>query len=97
MCLKKNEVFENIDRNEIAEIIKRRANKTVIEGGNKMSVKEMIKKEIDKLPENLLPEVFDFIQFLESKRERIMTAKASQDLSTASFQKIWDNRRGRNL
>ena len=56
-----------------------------------MSVKEMIKKEIDKLPENLLPEVFDFIQFLESKRERIMIAKASQDLSTASFQKIWDN------
>jgi len=91
MCLKKNEVFENIDRNEIAEIIKRRANKTVIEGGNKMSVKEMIKKEIDKLPENLLPEVFDFIQFLESKRERIMTAKTSQCLSTASFQKIWDN------
>jgi len=28
-----------------------------------MSVKEMIKKEIDKLPENLLPEVFDFISF----------------------------------
>jgi len=56
-----------------------------------MSVKEMIKKEIDKLPENLLPEVFDFIQFLESKRERIMTAKASQDSSAASFQKIWDN------
>ena len=91
MCLKKSEVFENIDMNEIAEIIKRRANKTIIEGGNKMSVKEMIKKEIDKLPENLLPEVFDFIQFLESKRERIMSAKVSQDLSTASFQKIWDN------
>jgi len=91
MCLKKNEVFENIDRNEIAEIIKRRANKTVIEGGNKMSVKEMIKKEIDKLPENLLPEVFDFIQFLESKRERIVIARASQDLSAASFRKIWDN------
>ncbi len=56
-----------------------------------MSVKEMIKKEIDKLPENLLPEVFDFIQFLEGKREKIMTAKAAQDLSAASFQKLWDN------
>ncbi len=56
-----------------------------------MSVKEMIKKEIDKLPEDLLPEVIDFIQFLENKRERIMIAKTSQDLSTASFQKIWDN------
>jgi len=56
-----------------------------------MSVKEMTKKEIDKLLENLLPEVFDFIQFLESKRERIVIARASQDLSAASFRKIWDN------
>lgn len=57
-----------------------------------MSVKEIIKKEIDKLPENLLTEVFDFIQFLESKkREGTLIAKASQELSTASFQKIWDN------
>ena len=56
-----------------------------------MSVKEMTKKEIDKLLENLLPEVFDFIQFLESKRERIVIVRASQDLSAASFQKIWDN------
>lgn len=32
-----------------------------------MSVKEMIKNEIDKLPENLLNKVFDFIQFLENK------------------------------
>lgn len=56
-----------------------------------MSVKEIIKKEIDKLPENLLTGVFDFIQFLESKRERTLIAKASQGLSTTSFQKIWDN------
>lgn len=56
-----------------------------------MSVKEIIKKEIDKLPENLLTEVFDFIRFLENKRERILITKASQELSTASFQKIWDN------
>lgn len=56
-----------------------------------MSVKEMIKNEIDKLPENLLPEVFDFIQFLESKREKTLLAKASQELSGPSFEKIWDN------
>lgn len=56
-----------------------------------MSVKEMIKNEIDKLPENLLQEVFDFIQFLESKRERGLLVKASQELSKASFEKIWDN------
>ncbi|MBI4839059.1 MAG: DUF2281 domain-containing protein [Nitrospirae bacterium] len=56
-----------------------------------MSVKEIIKNEIDKLPENLLAEVFDFIQFLESKRDRILLARASQELSRASFKKVWDN------
>ena len=56
-----------------------------------MSAKEIIKKEIDKLPENLLAEVFDFIQFLESKRDRNLLVKASQELSTTSFKKVWDN------
>lgn len=56
-----------------------------------MSVKDIIKNEIDKLPENLLSEVLDFIRFLESKKERTTLAMASQELSTASFQKIWDN------
>ncbi|MBI4710117.1 MAG: DUF2281 domain-containing protein [Nitrospirae bacterium] len=56
-----------------------------------MSVKEIIKNEIDKLPENLLAEVFDFIEFLESKRDRILLARASQELSRASFKKVWDN------
>jgi hypothetical protein len=53
--------------------------------------KELIKKEIDKLPEDILAEVFDFIQFLESKRERNLLAMSSQELSAASFQRIWDN------
>lgn len=56
-----------------------------------MTVKEMIKKEIDKLPEGLLEEVFDFIQFLESKKRKTILTKASQELSIASFQKVWDN------
>lgn len=56
-----------------------------------MTVKEMIKTEIEKLPENLLAEVFDFIQFLEIKREKNLLAKAFQELSCVSFQKIWDN------
>ena len=30
----------------------------------------MIKKELEKLPEGVLAEVFDFIQFLELKREK---------------------------
>jgi hypothetical protein len=53
--------------------------------------KELIKKAIDKLPEDILAEVFDFIQFLESKRERHLLVRSSQELSAASFQRIWDN------
>lgn len=56
-----------------------------------MSVKEVIKKEIDRLPEDILAEVFDFIQFLESKKEKTLLTKASQKLSEVSFKKVWDN------
>jgi len=56
-----------------------------------MLVKELIKKEIDKLPEDILAEVFDFIQFLESKRERNLLIRSSQELSTKSFKRVWDN------
>lgn len=56
-----------------------------------MSVKELIKNEVDRLPENLLVEVYDFMQFLEVKKERNLLAKAFQELSAPSFQKIWDN------
>jgi ABC-type dipeptide/oligopeptide/nickel transport system ATPase component len=53
--------------------------------------KELIKREIDKLPEDVLGEVLDFIQFLETKKERNLLARYSQELSTGSFQRIWDN------
>jgi hypothetical protein len=53
--------------------------------------KELIKKEIDKLPEDILAELLDFIQFLESKRERNLLVRSSQEASTASLQRIWDN------
>lgn len=56
-----------------------------------MSVKELIKNEVDRLPENVLVEVYDFMQFLEVRKERNLLAKASQELSAPSFQKIWDN------
>lgn len=56
-----------------------------------MKVKEMIKKEIDKLPENMLIEVYDFVRFLETKRERERLTKASQMMSESSFEKIWKN------
>lgn len=56
-----------------------------------MSVKELIKKEIDKLPENMLAEVYDFVRFLEVKKERELLVKGSQKLSKSSFERIWDN------
>lgn len=56
-----------------------------------MTVKEKIKEEVDKLPENLLEQVLDFIQFLENKKEYTLLMKASQMLSSATFKKIWDN------
>jgi len=56
-----------------------------------LAVKERIINEIDRLPESYLSEVFDFILFLESKKEKDLMSKASQQLSTASFEKIWDN------
>jgi len=56
-----------------------------------MFVKEMIKKEVDRLPESLAAEVYDFIMFLESRNEKAIFAKGAQTLSAPSFQKIWDN------
>jgi len=53
--------------------------------------KEVIKREIDKLPEDVLGELLDFIQFLETKKEGDLLTRASQELSTGSFQRIWDN------
>jgi hypothetical protein len=34
-----------------------------------MSIKEIIKGEIETLPESILTEVYDFIQFLEAKKQ----------------------------
>ena len=56
-----------------------------------MSVKEMIKKEVDLLPENLLIEVYDFILFIENKRDKDSLIKGATVLSARSFDKIWDN------
>jgi len=54
-----------------------------------MTVKDMIKNEVDRLPENLLGEVYDFILFLETKKEKALLTKSYQQLSEASFEKIW--------
>ena len=56
-----------------------------------MTVKDLIKKEVERLPESVLAEVLDFIQFLELKQEKHLLDKASQNLSETSFGKIWSN------
>jgi hypothetical protein len=56
-----------------------------------MSVKDLIKNEIEKLPESFLLEVYDFIRFLEIKEEKGRLIRASQKLSRKSFEKVWDN------
>lgn len=57
-----------------------------------MTVKDMIKKEIDTLPENILVEVYDFVRFLEIRKDRELLQKVSQALSEKYFNKIWDNK-----
>lgn len=56
-----------------------------------MTVKEMIKKEIEKLPENMLVEVYDFVRFLETKKDKELLTQTSQKMSEISFEKIWNN------
>lgn len=56
-----------------------------------MSVKEMLKREIDSLPEEILKEIYDFVKFMEFKGEKEMLTKVSQNLSSSSFQRTWDN------
>lgn len=56
-----------------------------------MLVKDLIKNEIEKLPESFLLEIYDFIQFLETKEEKERLLRASQELSRKSFEKVWDN------
>ena len=54
-----------------------------------MSGRDLIINEIDRLPEEFLPEILDFIQFLEVKEEN--TIRSSQVLSERVFGNIWDN------
>ena len=54
-----------------------------------MSGRDLIIDEIDRLPEELLPEILDFIKFLEVKEEN--TIRSSQVLSERIFENIWDN------
>jgi hypothetical protein len=52
-----------------------------------MGKKELLKNEIEQVPENLLDEVLDFVHFLKGKiiKERLNTAIASE----SSLKKDW--------
>ncbi|MCJ7577669.1 MAG: DUF2281 domain-containing protein [candidate division Zixibacteria bacterium] len=52
-----------------------------------MGKKELLKSEIEQVPENLLDEVLDFVHFLKAKiiKERLNTAIASE----SSLKKDW--------
>ena len=58
-----------------------------------ITMKDLIKREIEKLSGNLLEEIFDFIQFLETKRDKALFVRASQEMSGAAFAKVWDSMR----
>jgi len=56
-----------------------------------MSVKDLIKNEVDRLPESVLIQVYEFIQALEARNDSDDRVKSSMEQSAASFQRIWDN------
>ena len=56
-----------------------------------MSVKSLLKNEIDNLPENIASEVFDYLRFIKFKNEEELLIKNAQELSESSLEKIWNN------
>ena len=56
-----------------------------------MSVKDLIKNEVDGLPESVLIQVYEFIQALEATKDIDDHVKSSMEQSAASFQRIWEN------
>ncbi|MCM0594241.1 MAG: DUF2281 domain-containing protein [Gloeotrichia echinulata IR180] len=52
-----------------------------------MTIKEQLLQEIEKVPEPLLQEVLDFIQFLQNKRQQEKLEITL--LSESSLQKDW--------
>ncbi|MDF5740151.1 MULTISPECIES: DUF2281 domain-containing protein [unclassified Nostoc] len=53
-----------------------------------MMIKEQITQELDKLPEPLLQEILDFIQFLQAKYQKDKTLEINI-MSESSLQKDW--------
>ncbi len=53
-----------------------------------MTIKEQITQELEKLPEPLLQEILDFVQFLQTKHEQRNMLEITI-MSESSLQKDW--------
>ncbi|MFH1856680.1 MAG: DUF2281 domain-containing protein [Candidatus Omnitrophota bacterium] len=64
-----------------------------------MNIRERIFREVKKIPEALLPEIMDFILFLEKtkKKERIKTAAASELSLSKDWLKPEEDKAWKNL
>jgi hypothetical protein len=56
-----------------------------------MPIKETLYLEIEKLPEEMIPEIMDYVAFMESKSGKLELTRKTQTLSEPAFSKIWDN------
>jgi hypothetical protein len=56
-----------------------------------MTLKYIIKQEVEKLPDSALSAVLDFIRFPELRHEKGLLAEGMQHLSRKSFDAIWNN------
>jgi mRNA-degrading endonuclease RelE of RelBE toxin-antitoxin system len=53
-----------------------------------MTIQEQITKELEKLPEPLLQEILDFVQFLQTKQQQKQNLETAI-MSESSLQKDW--------
>jgi len=53
-----------------------------------MTIQEQITKELEKLPEPLLQEILDFVQFLQAKQQQKQNLETAI-MSESSLQKDW--------
>ncbi|MBW4595310.1 MAG: DUF2281 domain-containing protein [Brasilonema angustatum HA4187-MV1] len=53
-----------------------------------MTIKEQITQELEKLPEPLLQEILDFVQFLQAKNQQ-RSIREITIMSESSLQKDW--------
>jgi hypothetical protein len=56
-----------------------------------MITREKVKEEIDKLPDNFIEDIYLYMLFLETKKERERLTRHFQGMSEPSFRAVWDN------